>query len=350
VVNSLDIEDRIEDLKHDSRQSHYKPILLATNSLHADDLNNPFEIIGEKKRFKIEITDIIDFGHFRATIKGNNDYDKKINEIQFKLKKLYENDQIIPINSCALKPGQLVCTYYMDYSSFDIQLYRAKIISIDEDGVVVLYVDYGNRLKVDFSAIFTLPNDLASKKFLSIECKLAHIRPKVNDLKEKFTNLVYRPGISLEIELYSIVGSVLRVRLYDTTYHPVCIKDLNEFCVYDLEYAEICEENEISKDQHKILYSRDRVFCENKHKNANYWIAQDKLDQVLRKVKYSDDQEIECKGPNSDLKVYCKPITYLNSKINTNVRAKVARDSVNYVLIDDQPEKQCDRFLIACDP
>jgi hypothetical protein len=74
------------------------------------------------------------------------------------------------------------------------------------------------------------------------------------------------------------------------------------------------------------------------------------LESLLEKIEYDDEENynsISIGGPRSPLETRVTPII----RIATHYfdKATISSDSVNYVLLDDDPQLQTDRLLIAGD-
>ena len=86
-------------------------------------------------------------------------------------------------------------------------------------------------------------------------------------------------------------------------------------------------------------------------KSTSTPINNESVHSLLSSIEFEKEhysKRIYITGPESPLEI--KEISQLNylSKFY-NIKARINTDSINYVLLDDDPQIQTDRLLIACD-
>jgi hypothetical protein len=78
-------------------------------------------------------------------------------------------------------------------------------------------------------------------------------------------------------------------------------------------------------------------------KSKSEWVQLKNLESVLKDVKYEEEPRIELR-PYTPLECKLEGLTrYTSSKSEI----KIDRDSVNYVLLDEDPETKCSSLLVA---
>jgi len=78
-------------------------------------------------------------------------------------------------------------------------------------------------------------------------------------------------------------------------------------------------------------------------KSKSEWIHLKNLDSVLKDVKYEREPRIELR-PYTPLECRLEGLTRYTS---TRSEIRIDRDSVNYVLLDEDPEIKCSSLLVA---
>ena len=80
------------------------------------------------------------------------------------------------------------------------------------------------------------------------------------------------------------------------------------------------------------------------------WVVIQNHESLLRTVQFARNEDdlperlINLKGPTSPLEVIVQPLTQLNKRRSRN-HVRLTKDSINYVLLDQQPEIEC-RFIL----
>ena len=69
------------------------------------------------------------------------------------------------------------------------------------------------------------------------------------------------------------------------------------------------------------------------------------ISSLLKTFEFNKHDRIVVKGPDSGLETTLKLLT----RVNQDIGARVESDSINYVLLDDDPQIETDRLLIAGD-
>lgn len=82
-------------------------------------------------------------------------------------------------------------------------------------------------------------------------------------------------------------------------------------------------------------------------RSSNEWITIKNLESELCEVQFSKDEYLELKGsPWSPLEVQLNPLTQKN-RLTRSSRVKIGPDSVNYILLDDEPDINCSSLLVS---
>ena len=66
---------------------------------------------------------------------------------------------------------------------------------------------------------------------------------------------------------------------------------------------------------------------------------------VVKKFQFNENDQFKLSGPDSTLETKLISLT----RLNLNIQAKVESDSINYVLLDDDPQIDTDRLIVATD-
>jgi hypothetical protein len=319
------------------------------------ELNDPSNLIGKKNEFYIRYTECADVGHFWGSLDEDDTNEtlkllsRKLNDSSHRYKRLNKEDLFI---------GQLVTTGFIE-EDLDFVFYRAQIIDFIENGVIIKFVDFGNTQKKDYILLFDMAEDLKKIPFQAIEFKLIKMRPNpikstVKELNQKdiedFKNILANCQV-LKAKVYSIVKNVVRISLTDET-NRFYFRDITTICNKH-EISQSCDEPEASISNHEERTKTDYVYINDKlNQNAtmtcNSIIKIDELREILSHLKYSDDDNdwIEFKNsPMSPLEISVESLTLCTRKD----LIKIDKDSVNYVILDDEYEVKCSNLLVAYD-
>ena len=76
------------------------------------------------------------------------------------------------------------------------------------------------------------------------------------------------------------------------------------------------------------------------------WRVIQNHESMLKEVEFSPSEKIELKGPFSPLDVKIRPLTKLN-KIDRPLNVHISRSSINYILLDQQPEVESGSMVVS---
>jgi hypothetical protein len=147
------------------------------------------------------------------------------------------------------------------------------------------------------------------------------------------------------MNVYSIVDNVVRVSLIDMT-SPLFEVDILSKLI-KLELATKSNEPLMSVRNHEqranfCLFSQ-KEYCPNLIR-INEWVPIKNLDELLDSVVYEKNDFIELgNSPYTPLKCIAHAIT--RKLLHKTVR--ISRESVNFVLLDDEPEMKCSNLIVA---
>ena len=313
-----------------------------------DSLSDPNLVIKDLNEFFVDIQYSDEIGHFYAHIDDNHHkYELE------RIKECLNNSSFTQLNPSELKIGMLVVT--LTFSSLEkCDFVRARIDKINETGVEVFYIDYGNSEEKDFNLIFKLPYQVSEIPYQAISFTL--INMKVNNLKilnkiwandalEKFSDLLNDRKTGkckkLKAKIFSIVENTVRITLFE-------VKEVAEIDILKimlkLELVEYCEETELSKYNNRQRYNMYYV-CDTSHKSRGDFIKIKNISEALEEIEYEDPDEksFEIKVENP-LKINLHAMTRCLHKI-TNI--SIGIESCNRILLDDEPETHCSSLIVT---
>ncbi|CAH3166074.1 unnamed protein product [Porites lobata] len=222
--------------------------------------------------------------------------------------------------------------------------YRAKLVSFkDNFHVEVLYVDYGNLAVVNVRNLRQMEKEFSALSFQAFECMLCEVAPVPSarcptgtwsqDATKKFIELA--GDRRLVAKVYSRVRNVLRVDLYDTSTEEDI--HINQTLI-DYGFAVFQEESHASKMAHRNATSGSgSQGCDN-----TTWLN----DLELEVGHIRDDREcrkVNLRGPESPIEMSFYSIT----NIGRLRSVRIEQNSVNSVVLNDQPQDPHQRFLVA---
>ena len=161
--------------------------------------------------------------------------------------------------SCAPSIGKSCLAYFAD----DQRHYRAIVKTIAAESITVFYVDYGNSSTLPFTAVHTLPADLAQQPALAVKCALDGVNLTTKEADDFFADLVL--DLEVTAKCVKVEGDVVFVRLLDDAGN-----DLNQKII-ELGQAAPLEEKPTSEEasstattlstSHRLSLAPDEMLC-----------------------------------------------------------------------------------------
>lgn len=311
------------------------------------------EKIPSNREFIINITEVIDVGHFWGFQTDESSVEK-----QCQLTAALNMRDLRPM-SVSLYPNLLCVAPFTDTQQ-PAKYYRAKVLHILGSNVEVFFVDFGNTSKVPCSSLRELPSDLMTWPFQAQEFCLACMGPSAQSLilgdrwssraRNRFKTLV--GGHSAIVSLYSILHGVMRVDLHIST-------ETGDASVADLLVQEghACHvpESFESQQSHEVLMSlyqdmaRGRFAPTSTGSSVNSRMEEDKqlINELLQHFSTSSSSTPKCKavihGPSSPHKVSFHSMTTA-SQFRT---VGIERNSINSVMVNENPQDWHERMLVS---
>ncbi|XP_044263984.1 probable ATP-dependent RNA helicase spindle-E [Tribolium madens] len=235
----------------------------------------------------------------------------------------------------------------------DSKFYRCKVIA-EEPGqppiAQVRFIDYGNVQRVPINRLYKLPeNNYCRAQPIAMCCVLSEVQPdlvlnpkalwteRVNNIFKRKTT-----GVLLNAKVYSVVDDVVHLELFLQNPGPNSVS-FNQWLINE-GLGQKCEESQLSKMDHemrlKVQSSEDPSnMCTlyNKTLSSNSYVD-------FEAPESSEATEIiELKGPFSPLEI--KVCGLVQATVGAPVH--VDGDSINAVILDDNPEDCHARLLVA---
>jgi ATP-dependent RNA helicase TDRD9 len=314
----------------------------------SDSLSDPNLVIKDLNEFFVDIQFSDRIGHFYAHI---NDEEHKY-ELE-RIRECLSNSRYNSIKRNEIEIGLLVAA--LTFESLDkCVLVRARIDKINEEGVEVFYIDYGNFEEKDFNLIFKLPSQVSKIPYQAVSFSL--INMKVNDFKMlnkkwateslgRFSSLIIDSKTNkpkkLKAKIFSIVDNTARITLFEV--EPVAEIDILKNML-KLELVEYCEETELSKCNNRQRNNMYYIHDKNSKSRADF-IKIKNISDALEEIEYEDsyDKSFEIKVENP-LKINIHAMTRCLYKI-TNI--SIGIESCNRILLDDEPETKCSSLIVT---
>lgn len=332
-------------------------MITPTSSKLIEKLSNPENLLKKLNQFPIIITEVVECGNFWAQI-NEGVYKQTLSEIQQQINNKCKLVKLNPVNLCI---GMLVITPFSDEAG-ETFLYRARIIDLKKDRQLaeVIFVDYGNKELKRFSQLYQISEEVESIQFQAIQCKLINIESNrlkcpngvwTPAAKEFFIRLINDRQFTACV--YSIVDNIVRVHLTEREDSAIARKiDLSDELI-KAGFAVAAEESHMSR-QRNVLLTKDNNNNHSQMKHSDSLVSLDLLrdeDILVRGCKKlfntSDDSKYDGKikltGPYSPLEVTYHSIT----NIGKGKSVRIERDSINYVTLDDDPQNQFERMMVA---
>ncbi|KAF4105894.1 ATP-dependent RNA helicase TDRD9 isoform X3 [Onychostoma macrolepis] len=313
---------------------------------------NP-EKLPSSRDFIINITEVIDVGHFWGFRTDETSVEK-----QCQLTAALNIRDLRPV-SVSLYPNLLCVAPFKDGQQM-AKYYRAKVLHILGSNVEVFFVDFGNSSVVPCSSLRELPSDLMTPPFQAQEFCIAGMGPSAQSLilggrwssraRNRFKTLT--SGRSAIVSLYSILHGVMRVDLHiSMEAGDVSVADL---LVQEGHACHIPESFE-SQQSHEVLISlyedmaSGRFTPSSTSGSLNSRMEEDKLlvNELLQHFCASSSSAPKCKalvyGPSSPHKVSFHSM----SRISNFRAVGIERDSINSVMVNENPQNWHERMLVA---
>ncbi|XP_062851750.1 ATP-dependent RNA helicase TDRD9 [Trichomycterus rosablanca] len=310
------------------------------------------ETLPSNSVFVVNITEVVEVGHFwgyqadEASLEKQRDLMASINALELK-----------PV-SVSLYPNLLCLAPFTDTHSRSGNYYRARILHVLGSNVEVFFLDYGNTARVPCNTLRELPADLLAPPFQAQEFMVACMAPSAQSLilgdrwssraRNRFITLVH--GHSLIVSLYSILHGVMRVHLHIAMETgDISLADL----LVEEGHARSAPESFESQQSHEVLIAlyqdlKEGTFTPSS--TSGSWKnrkAEEKqlIDRLM--LSFSKSGAPKCKvlvhGPSSPHKV-----TFHSMSGVTQYRSvAIERDSINSVLVNDNPQDGHDRMMVA---
>ncbi|XP_039282200.1 ATP-dependent RNA helicase TDRD9 isoform X2 [Nilaparvata lugens] len=314
----------------------------------------------------IAVTHINDISNFYVqqknpyTLKRLNDYHVILN----KLVQLKKAPHVV-VNELYAAP------FFQDDTR---AFYRCKVLSIDKRSAQIMYVDYGNIEKVDVTFLFLLPNrtvlpskdgpettyDLKTEPPLAFRCRLAGAMPKrLHRTNQVFSEMCLFQGAVGKV--YSVVDSVVSLEILVVEGNSSSYRsreddyiNVNRMLV-ERGLADQYEESFLSKMNHDRRVKHQSKF--NSYNNVPEDVNNDGDETESNQTLFDNDDDLDMKSPTFEethSKMILKgPFSPLEMKIHGCLRTTINKcisiesDSINSVLLDEQPDNPHDRMVVA---
>ncbi|XP_056089120.1 ATP-dependent RNA helicase TDRD9 [Rhinichthys klamathensis goyatoka] len=313
---------------------------------------NP-EKLPSSRDFVINITEVIDVGHFWGFQTDQSSVEK-----QCQLTVALNMRDLRPV-SVSLYPNLLCVAPFKDGQQL-AKYYRAKVLHILGSNVEVFFVDFGNTSTVPCSSLRELPSDLMTPPFQAQEFCIAGMGPSAQSLilgdrwssraRNRFKTLT--SGRSAIVSLYSILHGVMRIDLHISL-------EMGDVSVADLLVQEghACHTPESfeSQQSHEVLISlyedmaSGRFTPSSASGSLNSRMEEDKqlINELLQHFCVSSTSAPKCKalvhGPSSPHKISVHSM----SRVSHFRAVGIERDSINSVMVNEKPQDCHERMLVA---
>ncbi|KAA0718071.1 ATP-dependent RNA helicase TDRD9 [Triplophysa tibetana] len=311
------------------------------------------EKLPSSREFVINITEVIDVGHFWGFQTDESSVEK-----QCQLTAALNMRNLRPV-SVALYPNLLCVAPFTDTQQ-PARYYRAKILHILGSNIEVFFVDYGNTFKVPCSSLKELPSDLTTPPFQAQEFCIAGMSPSAQSLilgdrwssraRNRFKTLTL--GRSAIVSLYSILHGIMRVDLHIST--ETGDVSVAELLVQEGHACSVPESFE-SQQSHEVLMSLYQDMASGRFTpssisaSVNSRKEEDKvlINELLQHFSSSSSSSPKCKavihGPSSPHKVSFHSMT----KVGLFRTISIERDSINSVMVNENPQDWHERMLVS---
>lgn len=243
----------------------------------------------------------------------------------------------------SVNSGTLVLAPYRDKSG--IWFCRAIVQSCDNNKAKLFFVDYGNQASnISLSKLKKISDRLAIVPFQAVEFELCNVRPLCNvdssSAKKELEKILMSCEHRCNVKIFSVVCNRVRVNLFTLSDALVNHILVEKGCV------EKCDEGVLSLKNHHnwedpLQSHMTEVMTENTFTSDWHLIPVEARGPLIphsrRKL------PIQLFGPSNPLQ------TGVRSMINIGMirNVTVDRDSVNSVIINQDPNDSCQRLMIA---
>ncbi|XP_040273217.1 tudor domain-containing protein 7 [Bufo bufo] len=230
------------------------------------------------------------------------DYSAAQEHMEDEMKEFY-NTNASPVRPSSLKVGQLVAV-----KADEEAWLRAQILSVEQNKIKILYVDYGFNEVVDCTKVCRLSKQFYSLPFQAAKCRLAGLEAFCDDLVLVKAVEVKACGKILAVEILQKAEKPL-VILYDTSGDDDI--NINAMCLRELSDHSLSLQLKVNASYTNVnvtnVCSDGTLFCQVPSKGLT------KLSETLHKV----EAEFSSKTVTSDLFVslpFCGKICLFYSK------------------------------------
>ncbi|RZC32600.1 ATP-dependent RNA helicase spindle-E [Asbolus verrucosus] len=234
----------------------------------------------------------------------------------------------------------------------DGKFYRCKVLCISSEQspyAQVQFIDYGNVQRVPLNRLYQLPtNEECHIGPIAFCCVLSEVQPCLvlnpKALWDERVNNIFRKkteNVLLNAKVYSVVDDVVHLELFPQNPGRNSVS-FNQWLINE-GFGQKCEESYMSKMDHQ---KRVQVLNSENPNNISDLLNSSKLMSYadFEAPEYSGAPEIiELKGPFSPLEM--KVCGLVQASLGSTVH--VEGDSVNAVMLDDNPEDSHARLLVA---
>uniref|UniRef100_A0A4W4EBT1 ATP-dependent RNA helicase TDRD9 n=1 Tax=Electrophorus electricus TaxID=8005 RepID=A0A4W4EBT1_ELEEL len=304
--------------------------------------------------FVVNITEVVEVGHFWGF-----QADEASLEKQGRLTAAINMLELRPL-SVSLYPNLLCLAPFSDTQTDTGSYYRAKVLHVQGSNVEVFFLDFGNTSKVPCNSLRELPADLLGAPFQAQEFVLAGLAPSAQSMitgvqwssraRNRFITLVN--GRSLIVSLYSILHGVMRVHLHVSM--ETGDVDVANLLVQE-GYARLVPESFESQQSHEVLMGLYKDLKEGTFtpsSSSSSWNTRKEeekqlINSLLLSFSKASHSAPKCRvsvhGPFSPHKV----TFHCMSGVMQYRSVIIDRDSINSVLVNDNPQDSHERLLVA---
>ncbi|KAL9952201.1 hypothetical protein ACROYT_G039416 [Oculina patagonica] len=252
---------------------------------------------------------------------------------------MYDGRNLERIERRDLSVGTLCLALFDEDDLF----YRARVLAIRDSRVEVFFLDFGNEAVVKIGHLRKMKREYMNLPFQAFECRLCEVAPMPTAncpvgawspiATQRFIQLTENRKLAAKV--YSLVRNVLSLDLYDTnTEEDVHINQV----LIDEGYALFQEESRASKMAHQTAFGDSSLAEDN-----TAWIYPS-IDNDIDEMNRNDVvTKVTLRGPESPIEMGFYSIT----SIGRLRSVRVEQNSVNSVILNDQPHDPHQRFLVA---
>ena len=323
-------------MKNTPMESYHPETGLRTNRVNTEleDRDGKISVTCNSKHVKLKdsvyiqlfVQVIISPAHFWATYADHetsklmHQLNTKINCLGGKNLRVLENEYIVPGAMCLAK--------------YEDEFFRAEIKCVNSANVECFFVDFGNfEIISDRRMIRRCPTELLAYPYQAFECFLSEIRPLHGTWSDealvRFAKEVPIGTLPLVGKIYSQIHNSYRLDLFsgDISINRLLIEE---------GYAMHMEEPLASKSRHEEMVNLGEITLD-EESPSTYVKDSSHVDQDEEVLK------ITLRGPFSPYELNFNSITASGRARCT----RIERDSVNSVLVCEEPQDKYLRFMVA---